>query len=153
MVRIVISYIVMLGFIFAQLATMPHAHANCDAPVNHDFRPHVHVSYFGDAGHFHDSRHPHHHDSDGTHSHHATTDKETEQNTHDSDAIYLPPDVGVSLPAKSLPPDASTQALSTIDVTAIPSTIASLDSCALAFFRGSSSPAQPLWLVLRALRL
>src|SRR4051812_7308726 len=102
MLRRIISIIVMLGFVTGQMAAFPHAHAANGEPFDHDARPHIHLSWFEHVGDCHDDGHAHHHD--GGHSQPHSPDANIDHDDHDTDAVYLPTDIDVYLPTKSVGP-------------------------------------------------
>jgi len=93
MYRRIISSCVLAGFLVAQWAAIPHAHAEGN-PLDHDTAPHAHFSAVGGLTHDHDHQH-------GTHDHcHATPIAARDSISpdsgassvpdHDLDAVYLP---------------------------------------------------------------
>jgi hypothetical protein len=146
-----LSLIVMLGFVLGQMAALPHAHAASSTPANHDSRPHIHVPCFAANGHSHDEGHHHH--ADGSHHHSPVCDHEKQGHDHDSDAVYLPNNMGDSLPSTMV---ASVDCLQ--NVAALPERCAFLNpphanSVIGPYFSDECSSAQPLYLALRALRI
>ena len=153
MFRTAVSYIVMLGFVAGQLAALPHAHAESATPADHNDRLHIHSSCLDDVGHCHDGGHSHHHDADDNASHPSRPEASTEHSGHDSNAVYLPNDLGISLPAKNVGPVVSVQLITPLGTVVEPATPCSIDYAEAAFFPDKCSPARPLYLVLRALRI
>src|SRR4051794_12708655 len=98
------SIFVLLAFTASQLAVTPHAHAEAGKPVDHDALPHVHLSWFEQAGHCHDDEYAHHHSADDSHSQPLFCKAGIEHDDHDSDAVYLSNDTGNSLATKSVAP-------------------------------------------------
>lgn len=148
-----LSIIVMLAFVIGQMTTFPHAHADGQQPADHNARPHIHVALLGHGSHSHDDEDCHHHNGDGSHSQSPSPAIESEQDGHDSDAVYLPNDIGVSLQAKSVTPLDNYEISSTLAISVVPSTISVADCIAGPLFPGECNPICPLWLSLRALRL
>ncbi len=98
MYRKIISSCVLAGFLIAQWAAIPHAHAQGN-PLDHAAAPHVHLAAAGGSSHAHG--HSHEHKPSAGHDHcHATPaaiHTSTMQNCdvgsipdHDADAVYLP---------------------------------------------------------------
>jgi len=82
MFRSLVTIAVLLGFVAGQLAAVPHAHAFASLAEQrqHEARSHVHL------GHRHTHGHGHHHDG-----HDDAPVVPDRGNSHDTDAIYLPP--------------------------------------------------------------
>jgi len=146
--------VLMLGYLAGQLAVVPHAHGRCseNQPSDHNTRPHIHVAWFEHVGHSHDDGRIHHHECDGSHSQSASSDSNAGHDGHDSDAVYLPNDIGVSLPSQSVTSLDSLQAVSMLAL-AVPTPTAISERLADANFAGECSPGCPLYLALRALRI
>ena len=145
----------MMAYLASQLAAVPHAHgASCEnQPSDHNARPHLHISCFDHESHSHDGGHTHHYECDECHSQPTPSDTNTGHDDHDSDAVYLPDDTGVSLPSKNVASTEDLQVVSTLVIAAIPTTMAISASLADASSPGTCTPACPLWLTLRALRI
>ena len=148
-----LSLIVMLGFVMGQMAALPHAHAASSTPANHDSRPHIHVPCFAANGHSHDEGHHQHHHADGSHHHSPVSDDQKQSHNHDSDAVYLPNNMGDSLPSTMV---ASVDCLQ--NVSALPKLCAFLNpphanSVIGPYFSDECSSAQPIYLALRTLRI
>jgi hypothetical protein len=138
-----------MAYLASQLAIVPHAHGRSGEgqSSDHDARPHFHVSWFGHA------EHDHHHDHVGGQSRPHSSEPDTDRGDHDSDAIYLPNDTGLSLPGQSFVAPDNLQVVSTLTVAAAPVPTANSNRVADAFFAGECSPGCPLYLALRALRI
>jgi hypothetical protein len=153
MFRRSVSIIVMFGFVTGQMAAFPHAHAENGEPFDHDARPHIHLSWFEHVGDCHNDGHAHHHDHDGDDSQRRSLDTNVDHDDHDSDAVYLPTDIGVSLPTKSIESVHNFDVTATLAIPVAPLPTFLTDCVTGQYFSGDCSPGRPLWLVLRALRL
>src|SRR4051794_40042770 len=116
MLRRSVSIIVMLGFVIGQMAAFPHAHAANGEPFDHDTRPHIHLAWFEHVGDCHNDGDAHHHDHDGDRSQPDSPDANIDHDDHDSDAVYLPTDIGVSLPTKNIGPVKSFEITTTLSL-------------------------------------
>jgi hypothetical protein len=152
MFRKSLSLIVMLAFVTGQLAVIPHAHGDSGEPFDHDARPHFHVAWFTHVGHCRDGGHAHPHEADASYSNPPSSNSKTGHSDHDSDAIYLPSDMGISLPTKSVGPLDNFLIDSSLGLAVVPATISTTACLADAFSPDECSPACPLYLALRALR-
>jgi len=134
-------------------AGIRHSHSEADETLDHDARPHVHVGCAGHAHYSHGSGHSHHHHADGTHS--PVTDKgsEEQQDGHDRDAIYLANDISNSLLTKSVHLLDGGKVISTLATESDLPATCSVNASERAYFSGECSPARPLYLALRALRI
>src|SRR5262245_23923295 len=100
--RRILGTVVLAAYLSGQWMAMPHAHANDGAVANsgHGSRPHVHASWFRHKDHSHG------HGYERTHHHHddharvpiapAFESDHDAPNGHDSDAVYLPDELGAS---------------------------------------------------------
>jgi hypothetical protein len=79
MIRRVMAFLAVLGYVAGQLAAAPHAHGSVSG--RHDARPHIHLSLFG--------RNHHHHRHDCCDARSDLTGARTGQGDHDDDAVYL----------------------------------------------------------------
>ena len=153
MARRCTTTMLMMAYLATQLAMVPHAHgASENQSSDHNARPHVHISWFGHIEHSHDDGCAYHDECDGSYSqpisfHFAPA------HDHDSDAIYLPNDAGVSLPVKSVVAPSNFQDVSTLAVATTRTPTAVCETWAAADFSDKCSPGRPLYLVLRALRI
>jgi hypothetical protein len=149
-----------VGYLAGQLAAVPHAHGQSgdSQPSDHSARPHVHFSWFDCHDHSHDDHsqddgHTHHHERDGTDSQPPSSESNAGHDDHDSDAVYLPNDTGISLPSKSVGSPDSLQVVSTLVIAAVNMPAAVSECLAGARPPGKCSPDCPLYLALRALRI
>src|SRR5262245_20646908 len=86
MFRRIVSSCVLAGFVVAQWASMPHAHAT-GAPHDHDQTPHIHVGH----SHDHGCGHSHRHDTPAIEQGDELAGSQIQGvANHDSDAVYLP---------------------------------------------------------------
>jgi hypothetical protein len=152
MFRRSVSIVVMLGLVTGQTAAFPHAHAEDREPFDHDARPHIHLSWFEHVSDSHNDG-QHHHDNDGDHSQPRSPDVNIDHDDHDSDAVYLPTDIGFSLPTKGVVPVQNLEVTATLSLPVAPAPTFLTDRVTGPYFSGDCSPGRPLWLVLRALRL
>jgi hypothetical protein len=145
----------MLGYLASQMATVPHAHGRCgeNQPSDHNARHHVHVSWFEHDDHSHDGGHSHHHECDEGNSQPPLSESNAEHDGHDSDAVYLPNDTGVSLASNSVVSLGSFQVVSTLAIAAVPTPTVFSESLAAAYSSDNCSSGCPLYLALRALRI
>lgn len=151
LLRVILAIVFLPGSFVS--AGVRHAHSGGDQTFDHDARPHVHIARLAHVGHSHGAGHSHHHPTDGTHSHPPATDSKPEHDGHDSDAVYLPNDICVSLLTKSVRPPDNQQVITPVGITLELSTTHSVNAFESAFSPGESSPARPLYLALRALRI
>jgi hypothetical protein len=79
MIRRVMAFLAVLGYVAGQLAAAPHAHGSVSG--RHDARPHIHLSLFG--------RNHHHHRHDCCYARSDLTGARSSQSDHDDDAVYL----------------------------------------------------------------
>jgi len=154
------SIVLTVGYLASQLAAVPHAHGQSgdSQPSDHSARPHFHVSWFGRHDHSHDDHsqddgHTHHHERDGTHPQPPSSESNAGHDDHDSDAVYLPNDTGVSLPSKCVGSPDSLQVVSTLVIAAVNMPAAVSECLTDARPPDKCSPDCPLYLALRALRI
>jgi hypothetical protein len=150
-----LSIALMFAYLASQQAVVPHAHGGCSESQSsdHNTRPHFHVACFEHAGHSHDDGHDHHPECDGCHSQSDLCGSTSGQDGHDSDAVYLPNDVGVSLPVKIVVAPDSLQVVSMLVIAATPAPTAISERLADVDMAGGWCPSCPLYLALRALRI
>jgi hypothetical protein len=120
-----------------------HAHAGSNQPADHDARPHIHVGHAG---------HSHHHDSGGNHSHSPQSETNSEEDEHDSDAVYLPSEISATL-NKSVRPRDDDRVTGTAAIDLSLSTTPFVNASERAFSPDEFGPACPLYLALRGLRI
>lgn len=142
------TILLLMAYIASQLV-VPHAHGAIseNQPFDHSTCPHVHASWFR-----HEVGHKHHQDCAGVDSHLGICGVSANDDDHDSDAIYLPNDGGVSLPVKCLvtPDSFQLDAPLAIALACTPTTIS--ESWPAVDFPDKCSRSCPLYLALRALR-
>lgn len=147
--------LLLMAYFASQLVVVPHAHddSSISQPSDHNSRPHVHVSWFGQAAHSHGSGHAHHHGCDENCPSTAATDANTGHQDHDSNAVYLPCDAGISLAISSMILLDYQQINSTLSIAAIstPTTVSEVGSHE--YSPDKCIPGCPLYLALRALRI
>lgn len=153
MIRKGVSKFLMLAFITGQTVTLPHAHADAGQHADHDARPHAHVGCFIHDVHFHGDGHCHQHDIDDSHSHGIAGDPNTEHDEHDSDAVYLPDDLGSTLLSKVIRPIDHQHVEFTLAIVDIPAAASWTNLPAPTFSSNEWRADCPLWLALRALRI
>lgn len=143
-----------MAFIASQLAVMPHAHGagQQELPRDHDALPHIHISWFGHVVHCHHDCPANDDEHDADHSNQSSFDS-VPGHDHDSDAIYLPNDGGVSLPIKNMAAPNYHQVVSPIAILAVQSPATVCARWTAVDFPDSQSPGCPLYLALRALRI
>jgi len=146
-----------MAYLAGQLAAVPHAHGagGENQPSDHNARPHFHVSWFEHGCHSHDHGHTHDHDGDGDGSHSAphSADSNTSHDGHDSDAVYLPNEIGTPSLGKSVNLLDSPELVSTLAIVAAPTATTALGFSTEAYFPEKCNSGCPLYLVLRALRI
>lgn len=160
MARRIAVTLLLVAYLAGQWAAIPHAHAGDSQHAGHGTQSHIHVSWFGDHAHEHGSSHDHHHEHHGDESHsHQPAESSTDPanggcDGHDSDAVYLPEEVGqITIAAKTTNPiDESQFSLLLVVAAAIarPGTVTDFESARIA---EECSPGCPLFLALRALRI
>lgn len=128
-------------------AGVRHAHAGSNQPADHNARPHIHVGHSCHVGH------PHHHDADGSHSRSPASETKSEPDDHDSDAVYLPSEIGATLLNKSVRPPDNNRVTATAAIAFALSTTTFVNASETAFFPDEFGPACPLYLALRGLRI
>src|SRR5436190_12759200 len=150
MVRRGITTLLMMAFLANQSAVVPHAHGACAEaqPPDHDARPHIHISWFDHVGHSGHDGHANDDEHDAGHSQPCSF-QSFPGHDHDSDAIYLSTDAGVSLPVKSVVAPNNFQVVATFAVAATPIPTAISDSWAAADFPDKCSLGCPIYLALR----
>lgn len=153
MLRRSLTLIVMLGFVSGQTIAQPHAHAASITPVDHDSRPHFHLSLFSHFEHSHEPEHAHHHHANGSHSHSPSADEHSRRDDHDSDAVYLPNNIGDSLANKAVAPVDCLALISVLVVADFLTAPCDADRPTWAFFSERNSSGQSFCPVLRALRI
>jgi hypothetical protein len=154
MFRRAVSLIVMLGFVAGQMAAIPHAHGQDHLDLDHDSRPHIHVSWHEHVGHSQgDDEHAHHHPGKESHSPSTQSETDLNQDGHDSDAAYLPAGADNSLPSTSVPSPENPQVNCTLAVAPVHTTIAVTHCSVAAYLPSESSSSYPLYLELRSLRI
>jgi hypothetical protein len=161
MVHRCLTLVLLTAYLATQMALVPHAHE--DSQDSPEARPHVHVSWLDGehshhAGHTHHASHTHHED----HAHHHGSDDEhaatpqpepANQQDHESDAVYLSEET----PTISSGPEFD--AVSNLLAIATFSTVATIGppelstAWAKAYSSDKCSPACPLYLALRTLRI
>jgi hypothetical protein len=124
-----------------------HAHAGSNQPADHNARPHIHVGHRCHAGH------SHHSDGDGSHSHSPASGTKSEQDEHDSDAVYLPSEIGATLLNKSVRPPDNDRVTATAAIALGLCTTPFVNASERAFLPDEFGPACPLYLALRGLRI
>ena len=124
-----------------------HAHAGSNQPADHDAWPHIHVGHSGHAGH------SHHHDSGGNHSHSPPFETNSEEDEHDSDAVYLPSEISATLLNKSVRPRDDDRRTATAAIALGLSATPFVNASERAFSPDEFGPACPLYLALRGLRI
>lgn len=147
-----VSIIVMLGFVTGQLVAMPHVHPGASEPFDHDARPHIHIGWLAHVAHCHDGEHARHH-GDHSHSDSCTYGTESGRDGHDSDAVYLPNDIGVSLPTVGVTPVDHFPLVTTFALPLATSATSVSHSVANALVTEECSSTYPLCLTVRALRI
>jgi hypothetical protein len=154
MVRHFTTTLLMMVFLASQLAVVPHSHgAIClEQHRGHDARPHIHVSWFGQAEHAHGEGHTHHQECGGSQCQPSLTDSDSGHD-HDSDAVYLPNDAGDSLPTKCVIAPDNIHVVALLGIALTPTRTAISESWAVADFHDKCSSGCPLYLALRALRI
>lgn len=161
MVHRCLTLVLVTAYLATQMALVPHAHD--DSQHSPEARPHVHVSWLDGehshhAGHTHRASHIHHVD----HAHHHGTEGEhvaapqsepANQPDHESDAVYLSEET----PTISSGPEFDV--VNNLLVIATFSTVATISPTELSTawakpnFSDKCSPACPLYLALRTLRI
>ena len=97
--------------------------------------------------------HVHHHECDENHSQPPSSDSNAGHNDHDSDAVYLPNHIGVSLANNSVASLDRLQVVSMLAIEAVRTPAAAFACLAEPYSPDECSPACPLYLALRALRI
>jgi hypothetical protein len=160
MKRRIVTAVALIAYLAGQWAALPHAHAgerNSDHS-GHNSRPHVHFSWFGHDGHSHAHEHDgadHHRSRHSRRSAEPVCDASLEKPAdHESDAIYLPDEVGAAATAA--------KNATTVDLLVISPFMSSAISMGPADgiadttawrIADESSIGCPLYLALRALRI
>jgi hypothetical protein len=147
--------LIIVTYIAGQLAMVPHSHGavGISQSSDHNASPHIHVSWFDRVDHSHDDGHSHHHEHGSHHSHRTTSDADTVPVDHDSDAVYLPNEIGVSLSSKPVVSPDCLSFIATIVIDAAHTPMAQSESGLVALSLGECSPNFPIYLALRALRI
>jgi hypothetical protein len=156
MFRRVVSVIVLFGFVAGHLAAIPHAHAESLTTIDRDARPHIHLSWFDHSSHEHEKTHHHrhhHHAMPIAQTQYGDLDPFADDDGHDGDAIYFSCDVRVAVPAVAHVPAGDLQVLTTLQILGNAPTLVATESAISRLFLAECSPAQPLYLALRALRI
>lgn len=159
MARRIAVTLLLVAYLAGQWAAIPHAHAD-GGDAQHSgqgTQSHIHVSWFGDHAHEHGSS-QHHHHGDESHSHQPAESSTDLANGscdgHDSDAVYLPEELGqITVAAKianSIDDSQYSALLVMAAAIARPGKVADFESARIA---EECIPGCPLFLALRALRI
>jgi hypothetical protein len=159
MYRQLISVSVLAAFVVAQVAALPHGHAQ-DSPKGHDDTPHIHLP---GANSSHEHGHTHPHAAGHVHRHAGPVEKHDNARAecglsgvadHDANAIYLPPSVSLAT-SSSADPIQLTPTLAlwhSIDTGLLTHSVAASGIDALRP-PDEHAPCCALYLALRALRI
>jgi hypothetical protein len=153
-----ITTVLILAYLAAQLAGLPHVHAADGASHSSDHsRPHVHVSWSDHEQPGHDHVHNHHHhgraDDHDEHSHGQhpePSSRHEHKHDHDNDAVYLPD--GAGSPSVVKESDTCVAAMTPFAICEYVAA-AYADNSPDDLFLGECSFGCALYLALRALRL
>ena len=147
MKRRFLTAVLAIAYLAFQLAMVPHAH-EAVAAANHG-EAHIHVSWLGgESTHSGHSHHGHSHQHEG-HSHAPIRPAEPE---HDSDAVYLTNDPGMTTVGKTVNVN---DHLAFCPITAVPMLLTSeITLCSANTFSPENCKTHcPLYLALRTLRI
>jgi hypothetical protein len=161
MVHRCLTIVLITAYVATQMAMVPHAHEGSNA--SHETRPHVHVSWL-DEEHSHHAGHTHHvnHAHQDGHAHHHGCEAEhapapqpgpENQHDHESDAVYLSEETPVISSGLEFDVVSNLLGIATLSIVATVSPLELSTAWARPNFSDKCSPACPLYLALRTLRI
>ena len=150
-----VKILLAMAYAGSQLVGLPHAHGSdaANVPLNHNVWPHIHVPWMDQHENLDVVEHDVQHGCHSQESQHLRRRENPTSHSHGENAVYLPNDLVVSLPAKGVISACGVSVVGAVpDVNTIQKGPPELFRV-VAIYPGEINPHQPLWLALRPTHL